>query len=77
VIAERSRLAAALAARGLEVFPSEANLLLVRTTGATALWQRLADAGVTVRLFDAGRLAGCLRITVGTPDDNAALLAAL
>lgn len=77
VVAERTRLAAALAARGFEVFASEANLLLVRTAGATALWQRLADAGITVRLFDAGRLAGCLRITVGTPDETAALLAAL
>jgi histidinol-phosphate aminotransferase len=77
VVAERTRLAAALAGHGLEVFPSEANLLLVRTADATALWQRLADAGVTVRRFDAGRLAGCLRITVGTPAENAALLAAL
>jgi histidinol-phosphate aminotransferase len=77
VLAERSRLAAALVARGLEVFPSEANLLLIRTHEATALWRRLAAAGVTVRLFDAGRLTGCLRITVGTPQDNAALLAAL
>ncbi|HMG23650.1 MAG TPA: histidinol-phosphate transaminase [Kofleriaceae bacterium] len=77
VVAERSRLAAALAERGLEVFPSQANLLLIRTTGATALWHRLADAGIMVRLFDAGPLAGCLRITVGTPADNAALLAAL
>jgi histidinol-phosphate aminotransferase len=77
VVAERSRLAAALAARGFEVFASDANLILIRTTGATALWQRLADAGVTVRLFDAGRLAGCLRVTVGTPEDSAALLAAL
>ena len=77
VVAERSRLAAALAARGFEVFPSEANLLLIRTAHATALWRRLADAGVMVRLFDAGPLAGCLRITVGTPADNAALLAAL
>jgi histidinol-phosphate aminotransferase len=77
VIAERPRLAAALAARGFEVFPSQANLVLVRTTGATALWRKLADAGVTVRLFDAGPLAGCLRITVGTPADTAALLAAL
>ena len=77
VVAERTRLAAALAARGLEVFASGANLLLVRTTNAAALWQRLADAGVLVRLFDAGPLAGCLRITVGTPADNAALLAAL
>ena len=77
VVAERGRLAAALAARGLEVFPSEANLILIRTSGARALWQRLAAAGVLVRLFDAGPLAGCLRITVGTPADNAALLAAL
>lgn len=77
VVAERTRLAAALSVRGFEVFASAANLLLVRTTGAAALWQRLADAGITVRLFDAGRLAGCLRITVGTPAENAALLAAL
>jgi histidinol-phosphate aminotransferase len=77
VVAERTRLAASLAARGLEVFPSAANLLLIRTTGATALWQRLFDAGITVRLFDAGRLAGCLRITVGTPAETDTLLAAL
>jgi histidinol-phosphate aminotransferase len=77
VVAERARLAAALVARGFEVFASEANLVLVRTSGARALWQRLADAGILVRLFDAGPLAGCLRITVGTPEDNAALLAAL
>jgi len=77
VVAERTRLASALTARGLEVFPSAANLVLVRTTGATALWQRLQAAGITVRLFDAGRLAGCLRITVGTPAETDALLAAL
>jgi len=77
VVAERPRLAAALAARGFEVFPSDANLVLIRTPNATALWRRLAAAGVTVRLFDAGRLAGCLRITVGTEADTAALLAAL
>jgi histidinol-phosphate aminotransferase len=77
VIAERGRLAAAIAARGFEVFPSEANLLLIRTAGAAALWRRLADAGIMVRLFDAGPLAGCLRVTVGTPADNTALLAAL
>jgi histidinol-phosphate aminotransferase len=77
VVAERSRLAAGLAARGLEVFPSAANLLLIRTPEATALWQRLFDAGIVVRLFDAGRLAGCLRITVGTPAETDALLAAL
>lgn len=78
VVAERGRLAAALAAKGLEVFPSEANLLLVRVADARATWQRLADAGISVRAFgEAGPLANCVRITVGTPDENAALLAAL
>ena len=77
VVAERGRLAAALVARGFEVFASEANLVLIRTPEATALWHRLVDAGITVRLFDAGRLAGCLRITVGTPAETDALLAAL
>lgn len=79
VVAERERLAAALAARGeLEVFPSHANLILVRVADAAATWRRLADAGVVVRAFGAtGPLANCLRITVGTADENARLLAAL
>jgi histidinol-phosphate aminotransferase len=78
VVAERGRLAAALTARGLEVFPSEANLLLVRFPDAQATWQRLASAGITVRAFgNQGPLASCLRITVGTPAENAALLAEL
>lgn len=78
VVAERERLATALEARGLEVFSSAANLLLVRCADAAALHGRLAAAGISVRYFgDAGPLAGCVRITVGTPDENAALLAAL
>ena len=79
VVAERERLAAALRARpGLRVFDSEANLLLVKLDGATALWQHLVDQGVLVKNFDRpGPLAGCLRITVGTPDENDLLLSAL
>ncbi|MBA2538605.1 MAG: aminotransferase class I/II-fold pyridoxal phosphate-dependent enzyme, partial [Deltaproteobacteria bacterium] len=77
VVVERGRLAAALVARGLEVFPSEANLLLVRVTDAAKTWQHLADAGISVRAFGPGALADCLRITVGTPAENEALLAAL
>jgi len=78
VVAERARLATALAAKGLEVFPSAANLLLVRVADARATWQRLADAGISVRAFgETGPLANCVRITVGTPAENAALLAAL
>ncbi|HLL22906.1 MAG TPA: histidinol-phosphate transaminase [Kofleriaceae bacterium] len=78
VVGERAKLAAALAAKGLDVFASEANLVLVRVGDAAETWRQLAHVGISVRAFgDAGPLAGCLRITVGTPAENAALLAAL
>jgi histidinol-phosphate aminotransferase len=81
VVAERGRLATALAKLPrTEVFSSEANLLLVRfgADRATKIWQGLADRGVVVRNFDRpGPLAGCLRITVGTPEENQLLLSAL
>jgi histidinol-phosphate aminotransferase len=76
VVAERERLAAGLAAHG-HVFPSAANLLLVRFRDARTVWQHLVDAGIVVRRFESGALSGCLRITVGTPHENTALLAAL
>ncbi len=75
VVGERALLATALAALpGVEVFASAANLVLVRVSDAAATWQRLADGGVVVRKFDRGPLASCLRITVGTPAENALLL---
>jgi histidinol-phosphate aminotransferase len=78
VVVEREKLAAALQAKGVEVFPSAANLVLVRVGDARATWQKLADAGISVRAFgDSGPLANCIRITVGTPAENAALLEAL
>jgi histidinol-phosphate aminotransferase len=81
VVAERARLAAELAQLPrTEVFASEANLLLVRFGAgrATRIWQGLADRGVVVRNFDKpGPLEGCLRITVGTPEENALVLDAL
>jgi len=81
VVEERAKLAAALAPYG-DVFESEANLILVRFGAgrASTLWQGLADRGIVVRNFDSpagGPLAGCLRITVGTVEENALLLAAL
>ena len=76
---ERIRLAAALAQLdGVEVFPSEANFLLVRMARATAIYESLAERGVVVRSFDRpGPLAGCLRVTVGTEDENDWFLDAL
>jgi histidinol-phosphate aminotransferase len=62
---------------GLEVFPSGGNFLLVRAKDGRALHDALVERGVLVRLFDAGMLAGCMRITVGTPDENSWLLDAI
>ena len=77
---ERERLAAALAARpGFAVTPSDANFLLVRVPDAGALAARLRAAGILVKNLHGGHplTANCLRITVGTPAENDALLAAL
>jgi histidinol-phosphate aminotransferase len=77
LVADRDRLAANLRRRGVTVNRSEANFLLIGVPGmpdSALLWQRLLDAGVLVR--DVG-LPGWLRVTVSTPADNAAFLAAL
>jgi histidinol-phosphate aminotransferase len=79
-VEERGRLFAALADMpGLEVVPSGANFLLVRVSGdAHELWERLLAHGVLVRDFSSWpRVEGCLRITVGTPAENDAFLAAI
>jgi len=78
--AERERLAVGLAVLpGVQVFESAANFVLVRVPDSRLLHQRLREAGVLVK--DAGTmhpmLANCLRLTVGTAEENAALLAAL
>jgi histidinol-phosphate aminotransferase len=84
VVAERERVVAALGrVTGLEVFPTRANLVLVRvgTPGdgrASALWGELARQGILVRNFDRpGPLSGCLRLTIGTREENDLLLRAL
>lgn len=80
LVAERHRLASALARLpGLTVYPSGANFVLVRVDGdGYALWQRLVERGILVRDFSRWpRLDNCLRITVGTPEEDDALLTAL
>ncbi len=80
LVSERHRLAESLARLpGLTVYPSGANFVLVRPDGdGHALWQRLVDRGVLVRDFSRWpRLDDCLRITVGTPEENDRCLAAL
>ena len=77
--AERDRLAAALAAMdGVEVWEeSRANFLLFRSD-VDDLFDRLLARGVLVRDFSRQPLLeGCLRVSVGTPDENDTFLAAL
>ena len=83
---ERGRLASALteldAGRGqLQPFPSDANFILVRTQPgrAEALFTGLRERGILIKNLHGAHplLADCLRITVGTADENCALLDAL
>ena len=77
LVEERHRVGSALARLpGLTVFPSGANFVLVRVDGdGHALWQRLVERGILVRDFSRWpRLDNCLRITVGTPEEDDALL---
>jgi histidinol-phosphate aminotransferase len=72
-VAERGKLEAALKQISCvqEVFPSDANFLLVRVSDARGVYEYLVGEGVIVR--DRSRVTlceGCLRITVGTPEEN-------
>jgi len=79
VRAERARLSERLAGLGFAVYPSEANFLLARTPDGDgrAWYEGLKARGVLVRYWNLPRLADKLRITVGTPEENDALLAAM
>ncbi len=78
--AERSRLGAALARLPrVQVFPSSANFILFRMPRATAVFTALRERRVLVKNLDGAHplLADCLRVTVGTPDENDQFLHAL
>jgi len=75
--ADRAGLGTALAAlKGVTVFPSEANFILVRVPDADAAFQSLKEQKVLIKNLHPG-LRNCLRVTVGTPDENRILLTAL
>jgi histidinol-phosphate aminotransferase len=79
---DRASLTQALQAfPGLEVFPSAANFVLVRTLTAAArrVCADLTQRGILIKCLDGTHplLANCLRITVGTPEENSRCVAAL
>jgi histidinol-phosphate aminotransferase len=81
ILAERERLAAALARLpGVTPFPSDANFILLRTNRPSrVVFEGLRRRGVLVRDLGGGpgMLSGCLRVTVGVPAENDAFLEAM
>ena len=73
VIRERARVARELAGlQGVEVFPSEANFILFRTRySSDVVFEALLTEGILVRnLGAAAGLRNCLRVTIGTREEN-------
>lgn len=61
-----------------KVFPTDANFFLARVTDADRIYHYLVDRGIIVRNRNRVELCGnCLRITIGTPQENCELLSAL
>jgi histidinol-phosphate aminotransferase len=80
VVAERERLVAGLRSLPVRVWPSGANFVLFRpdARGGRAVWEGLLQHDVLVRDCSGWpRLTDCLRVTIGTPAENDAFLAAL
>ena len=79
IVAERSRLEAALDRMPVERFPSAANFILVRVPDAPAAFEGLKQRGILIKTLHGSHplLANCLRLTVGTADENAKLIEAL
>ena len=77
--ASRSQMADALQQLGFHVLPSQANFLLAQfpSGNAESLYKSLKERGILVRYFNQPRLTDKLRITVGTPEQNEALIKAL
>jgi histidinol-phosphate aminotransferase len=79
VVASRERLVEGLEQWGFEVLPSAANFIFARhpDQDASGIASRLREKGVIVRHFKQARIAQFLRISIGTPEQNQALLDAL
>jgi histidinol-phosphate aminotransferase len=70
---ERQRLDAELRRLSrVTVFPSDANFILVRVPDAAAVFEGMRRRGVLIKNLDTGvpLLEGCVRLTIGTPEEN-------
>jgi histidinol-phosphate aminotransferase len=80
LVAERERLQRAIASLPVESWPSDANFVLFRPLHRSGddVWRALVDRSVLVRNCSSWpRLADCLRVTVGTPEEDDRFVGAL
>lgn len=64
---------------GVQAYPSEANFILFRVANATQVFEGLKQRGVLIKNLNGGHpaLTDCLRVTVGTPEENKKFYTAL
>jgi histidinol-phosphate aminotransferase len=77
---ERTRIEEQLSAHNIQVWSSGSNFVLFRPQSRPAkqVWEALLNDGVLVRDCSSwARLDGCLRVTVGTPEENSLFLQAI
>ncbi len=80
IVTEREKLSVGLSELPsvLKVYPSEASFILVKTTDAKRIYNYLVNSKIVIRDRSNVELCeGCLRITIGTPEENVQVLEAL
>jgi len=79
IIRERDRVYNTLSAlEGVEAYPSDANFIFFKVNDADSLFGKLVENDILIRNFNRpGRLQNCMRVTIGTPQENDTFLSAL
>lgn len=79
IIRERGRVFKAMSSLdGIAAYPSDANFIFFKALDADSVFSQLVEKDILIRNFNKpGRLENCMRVTIGTPEENDAFLAAL
>ena len=79
IIRERDRVYKALSSiKSIKAYPSDANFIFFRIDDADSVFNQLVKKDIIIRNFNRpGRLQNCMRVTIGTPEENESFLRAL
>lgn len=79
IVRERERVYKTLSVLdGITAYPSDANFIFFKAEDADSLFSKLVEKEILIRNFNRpGRLENCMRVTIGTPQENDAFLSAL